>query len=102
MGTRLELQTLLSGFLPAGRQAWFQPSENTELTYPTVLYEHDYNAVVHGDNKPYSVTRRYQLTLIDRAADSAIKKQIEALPMCSMVRSFATEGLNHTIYDLYF
>ena len=102
MGTRLELQTLLSGFLPTGSKAWFQPAENTELVYPTILYEHDYNAVTYGNNKPYSVTRRYQITLIDRAADSAIKKKIEALPMCSMVRSFSTEGLNHTIYDLYF
>lgn len=102
MGTRLELHTLLSGFLPAGGKAWFQPAEHTELTYPTILYSHDYNAVVHGNNKPYSVTRRYQVTVIDRAADSPIKEKVQALPMCSMVRSFATEGLNHTIFDLYF
>lgn len=102
MGTRHELQTLLSGFLPTGNKAWFQPPENVELTYPTILYNHDANEVVHAGNKPYNVTRRYQVTVIDRAADSPIKDLVQALPMCSMVRSFSTEGLNHTIFDLYF
>ena len=102
MGTRLELQTLLTGFPPTGQEAWCQPPENVDLTYPTIIYDHDYNAVVHADNYPYTVTRRYQVTIIDRAADSPIKEKVQALPMCSMVRSFSTEGLNHTIFDLYF
>lgn len=102
MGTRLQLQTLLESFLPPGSKAWFQPPSTIELVYPTILYNHDYNAVVHSNNKPYSVTKRYQLTVIDEDPDSQIADKVQALPMCSMVRKYEADELNHTIFDLYF
>lgn len=102
MGTRLQLQTLLESFLPSDRKAWFQPPSTVELSYPTILYSHDYNAVVHSNNYPYKVTKRYQLTVIDENPDSLIVDKVQALPMCSMVRKFEADELNHTIFDLYF
>lgn len=102
MGTRLQLQTLLESLLPTGKRAWFQPPSNNELTYPTIIYEHDYNSVVHADNNTYKVTKRYQVTVIDKDPDSLIVDKVQALPMCSMVRRFNADNLNHTIFDLYF
>ena len=102
MGTRLQLQTLLKSFLPTNKNAWFQPPASVELTYPTIIYEHDYNTVVHANNNPYNVKKRYQVTVIDKDPDSLIVDRVQALPMCSMVRKFNANNLNHTIFDLYF
>lgn len=102
MGTRLQLQTLLESFLPSGNKAWFQPPSTVELVYPTIIYSHDYNAVIRSNNQTYKVTKRYQLTVIDKNPDSQIPDKVQALPMCSMVRKFNADGLNHTIFDLYF
>lgn len=102
MGTRLQLQTLLESLLPTGKRAWFQPPPNVELTYPTIIYEHDYNTVIHANNNPYNVKKRYQVTVIDEDPDSQLVDEVQALPMCSMVRKFNADELNHTIFDLYF
>lgn len=102
MGTRLQLQTLLASLLPTGKKAWYQPPASVELTYPTIVYDHDYTELVHANNSPYHKKRRYQVTVIDRNPDSPIVDSMEDLPLCRMVRKFNAEGLNHTIFDLYF
>jgi hypothetical protein len=101
MGTRLDLQTILSS-LQAGVSVYFQPPPNVTMTYPAIVYNRDYQAVEFADNVPYSRKVRWQITVIDSDPDSAIPDKVAELPLTRYVRHFTTEGLNHDIYDVYF
>jgi hypothetical protein len=101
MGTRLQLQTLLDSLVDDGR-AYYQPKPNVTIGYPAIVYSLDLTDTKFADNKPYSQTDRYQVTVIDRNPDTDIRRKVAALPMCTFRRSFATSDLNHYIFDLYF
>ena len=101
MGTRLELQTVLSG-LQAGVSVYFQPPPNVQMIYPAIVYNRDFQGTEYADNVLYHRTTRYQVTVIDADPDSSLPDLVAALPMTRYVRHFTTEGLNHDIYDVYF
>jgi len=101
MGTRLQLQTLLESFMDEGH-AYFQPKPNVTIEYPAIVYSLDLMDTKFADNKPYNLTDRYQVTVIDRDPDTDIRDKVKALPMCTFRRGFATSGLNHYIFDLYY
>lgn len=101
MGTRLQLQTLLDSLVDDGR-AYYQPKPNVTIAYPAIVYELDLTDTKFADNKPYSQTDRYQVTVIDQNPDTETRRKVAALPMCTFRRGFATSGLNHYIFDLYF
>lgn len=101
MGTRLQLQTLLDSLVDDGR-AYFQPKPNVTIEYPAIVYSLDLTDTKFADNKPYSQTDRYQVTVIDQNPDTETRRKVAALPMCTFRRGFATSGLNHYIFDLYF
>lgn len=100
MGTRLELQSLLEG-LDESAHVYFQPPENLIMTYPAIVYNRDYQGVQYADNTPYSRTLRYQVTVIDRDPDSLIPDKVAEMPLTRFVRHFATDSLNHDVYDVY-
>lgn len=101
MGKRLELQSLLEGIL-GSRNVYFQPPENIKIAYPCIIYKRDYAVTNFADNKPYNLTKRYSVTIIDKNPDSEIPDKIAALPMSTFVRHFTADNLNHDIYNLYF
>lgn len=101
MGTRLELQALLEDLLEADH-VYFQPPENVTMVYPAIVYNRDYQNVEYADSIPYARTLRYQVTVIDRDPDSLIPGKVAELPLCRYVRHFATDSLNHDVYDMYY
>jgi hypothetical protein len=101
MGTRLELQTFLEELLGSD-YVYFQPPTNIAMHYPAIVYNRDYQQVLHADNRPYSLRIRYQVTVIDRDPDSLIPDKIAMLPLTTYVRHFTADSLNHDIYDVYF
>jgi hypothetical protein len=106
MGRRLALQSLLEtlmGTEPEQKlKVYFQPKPKMTLTYPCILYERDSARSHHADNIPYSHTKRYQVTVIDKNPDSEIPDKIAALPLSRFIRAFAVDNLTHDIYSLYF
>lgn len=101
MASRVDLQGLLE-FLAGHDRVYFQPPPSQKLAYPAIVYERDGRVNQFADNAPYATKKRYQVTIIDRVADSSTPDKIAALPMSTFVRYFATEGLHHDIYSLYF
>ena len=99
MGQRLDLHAILLEITP---KVYFQPPPNTTMEYPCIVYQRDAASTKFADNAPYSYTQRYQVTLIDRNPDSVILSAIKDLPMCIYDRGFATAGLNHDVFVLYF
>ncbi len=109
MGRRQQLQTKLKSLMvsdvpgdPPRGKVYFQPETNITLVYPCIMYEQDNARNQFADNLPYSHTKRWQVTVIDEDADSDIPDKVEALTMCTFNRRFASAGLYHTIFSLYF
>lgn len=101
MGQRLALQSLLTEILGTSN-VYFQPPSNLQMQYPCIVYERDYAVTHFADDKPYRHTKRYQVTVIDANPDSTILDDVAALPMCTYVRGFKADNLNHDIYNLYY
>lgn len=101
MGSRTELQTLLKGILGTDN-VYFQPPPNVQMQYPCIVYRRDLTKVEFAEDKPYKMTKRYQVIVIDRDPDSPIPDKIAALPMCIFERFYTAENLNHDVYKLFF
>lgn len=101
MDKRLQLQELLESIL-GSRNVYFQPPTNVQMSYPCIVYKRDYMDTKFAGNKPYSQTKRYLVTVIDRDPDSLIPDKISSLPMCTFDRHYTADNLNHDSYSLYF
>lgn len=72
------------------------------MKYPAIVYNLDRMDAQHADNLPYTITKRYQVTIMDRDPDSFLPTQVANLPMCFFNRFFVADGLNHFVFSLYF
>lgn len=99
MGRRLDLHTILVAITP---HVYFQPPSGMQMEFPCIVYERDQADTKFADGRPYSYTQRYAVTLVDRDPDSNILDKIKVLPLCVFNRHFATSGLNHDVFTLYF
>ena len=101
MGLRTDLQVVLEQLLGSSN-VYFQPPSNIQLIYPCIIYERSYWNTTFADNKPYSLNKRYSLTVIDRDPDSTIVDKVINLPMCSFDRHYVSDNLKHDVFNLYF
>lgn len=101
MASRLELQALLVDLLGSSN-VYFQPPPSKQMQYPCIVYKRDYTWKTHSGNKPYTIVKRYSVTVIDKDPDSLIPDKIAQLSMSEFERFFAADGLNHDVYNVYF
>lgn len=101
MAPRLELQALLEGVLET-RNVYFQPPSNVQLQYPCIVYAQDSAKTEFAGNKPYSYTKRYQVTVISRNPDTTTPDKIAMLPLSNLSRIFTADNLHHYVFNLYF
>ena len=101
MAQRQKLQTLLETIL-ASDHVYFQPPTSVQMAYPCIVYQRDYANTTFADNAPYTHTKRYMVTVIDRDPDSTTVDKVAMLPRCLFSRHFVADGLNHDAYSLYF
>jgi len=82
-------------------EVYIQPP--TTLQYPCIMIERDQRSdYKFADNKKYLLKKGYTITIMDRAPDSPIPDQVEALPHCGFDRYFKTDGLHHFVFQLFF
>ena len=98
---RLELQGVLQEIL-GGPDVYFQPPPTLRMNYPCIVYGRDNAWVQFADNKPYSRTKRYKITVIDSDPDSDIPEKVAKLPLCTFSRHYTADHLNHDVFNLYF
>lgn len=100
---RLQLQQYLEAAsgLPEP-QVHFQPPTGTEMVYPAITYSRDRAETDFADNLPYRRTQRYTVTVIHKDPDNDIRSKIAALPYCAFDRWYASDGLNHDVFTLFF
>jgi len=98
---RLLLQADLEALLGSSN-VYFQPPNNLAMQYPCIVYKRDAADTKFADNAPYSYTKRYQVTVIDKNPDSLIPDKVAALPLCVFNRHFTAGSLNHDVFILYY
>jgi len=99
MDRRDRLQLILKGIVP---NVYFQPPDDVQMDYPAIVYERARADTKFANDKPYTVTKQYQLTLISTNPDDTAFNAIAALSSCVHERNFAANGLNHDVFNLYF
>lgn len=104
MARRLQLQTLLEALTENETlgKVYFQPPNNFKMQYPCIVYTRYQARSLYAGNKPYLFSQRYAVTVIDRDPDGKLTDLVAGLPLCSFERHFATDNLNHDVYNLYF
>jgi len=99
MAPRLQLHDLLIEMVD---DVYFQPPSNIKMQFPCILYVMDDSHSEFADNRPYLQAKRYQVTVVDRNPDSPLPDLVEDLPLCRFERRFATDELNHWVYNVFF
>ena len=100
MAPRQVLQDLLKTFGSAA--VYFQEPSADKMLYPCIIYGLDSVDATFADNKPYTQTNRYLVTVIDRNPDSLLPGKVSSLPMSAFSRRFVKDGLYHSSYNLFF
>ena len=99
---RLKLHEKLCEIL-GSRNVYFQPPASVKMQYPAIVYNLKDIDPKHANNLVDTRFFCYAITVIDRNPDSEIVDEISQLPMCSMDRpSYASDGLNHFVFTLYY
>ena len=101
MASRLELHEELCDLL-GSREAYFQPPATVTMHYPAIVYRKHSLDNIAADNIHYLQHRGYELTVIDKDPDSKVDEAVSKLPRCRFNRSYASDGLNHFVYILYY
>lgn len=99
MARRLELHAILVAITP---NVYFQPPPNDQMQYPCIRYERAKADTRHANGKPYTITQRYLVTVIDRDPDSDIPGKVAQLPTCEHDRFYTADNLNHDVFNLFF
>lgn len=99
MKARSDLHTLL---LEICENVYFQPPPSIKLAYPCIRYNRDYAFTDFANNNPYSYTKRYLVTVIDRDPDSELPALVKELPGCVFDRFYAADNLNHDVFRISF
>ncbi len=98
--TRIDLQRMLEEVL-GSRNVYFQPPESIKLKYPAIIYSRSAIESEHANNNKYMKHTKYQAIVVDQDPESEIIDKMLELPMCSYVRSYASENLNHDVFEIY-
>lgn len=106
MKTRQELHEVLTGIaaefeIPASH-VYYQPPATIKMRYPCIVYNRNRTKTRYANNAPYTLTRLYTVTVVDKDPDSEIPDRVALLPMCEHNRTFTVDNLYHYVYDLYF
>lgn len=94
-----DLHEILKALAP---HVYFLPPEGQKLEYPCIVYMVDDEAREYADNRPFRITDRYQITVMDRDPDSETRKKVRELPMCDFDRAFIADHLHHFVYNLHY
>ena len=98
---RIELHNKLVDILGSAN-VYFQPPASIKLKYPCIIYSLYNMDTEFGDNEPYTIEKRYEVTVITKDPDSNIPIKLAHMPKCIMNRAFTVDNLNHYVFLLYF
>lgn len=81
---------------------YFQPTSNTKLVYPCIVYNRSSNDNRYGNDGLYLRFKSYEATVISIDPDSEITDELErTFPYTSFTRQFITDNLRHDVLTIY-
>jgi hypothetical protein len=95
-------ETLVSDNPEDKIQTYFQPPDGTRMIYPCIVFERYQATSFFANNSPYLTKKRYLVTVMDKNPNSEIPNLVAKLPFSFFQRFFATSGLNHDVFNIYF
>ena len=101
MAPRSDLHTKLKDIIESDN-VYFQPPATIQMQYPCIVYERDTTDTRFAGNLPYTHTKQYTVTVIDRNPDSIFPDRVAQLPSCVHNRFFTADQLNHDVFKLFF
>lgn len=101
MGTRIDLGEYFARVVGLGKNVYFQPPSNIQMSYPAIVYHLATIDSEHANNRPYVWRRRYTVTLIDKNPESEYVDKILAIPTCAFDRFYVSDNLNHWVFVIY-
>jgi hypothetical protein len=81
---------------------YFQPGPTTTMEYPAIVYRRDPADTKYANNKPYRVTKHYEVTLIARSPDEDIWQGLAGFESATHDRFFVNDELNHDVFSIYY
>lgn len=99
MKDRMDLHNILVTLCD---HVYFQPPPTVVMQYPCIIYRRDFATTEFANNKPYSYTKRYSVTVVDQNPDSEITDKVKELPGCIFDRFYAADNLNHDVFKISF
>lgn len=97
---RLELSRIFREILGSSN-VYFQPTNNTKMSYPAIVYSRKQIENIHADNKVFIQHTGYTVTVIDPNPDSEYVYAVSKLPRCAHDRHYKSDNLNHDVFTLY-
>ena len=102
MGRRQNLHDELKELLGTNN-CYFQPPESIKLKYPCYVYKRSAPDRLRADNLLYRRVNKYELIYITfNPDDPLIETTEDHFSMCSLLRHYAADGLNHYYYEIYY
>lgn len=102
MASRKELQEQLCQILGT-RNVYFQPPESVKIQYPCFVYKLSSIDTKVADDKNYLAHNKYEVTFIDRKADTTIPMAVlETFNKCTNSRIFTSDNLYHYVFTLFY
>lgn len=99
--SQLKLQESLEEFM-GNDHVYFQPPESIKMVYPCIVYMLDDVDVRFADNKPYTMTDRYSVRIIDPNPDSKLRYEfLVKFPYASFGTHYTSKNLHHWTFNLY-
>lgn len=92
---RLKLDEILKEIC---KNVYYQPPSNINMKYPAIVYSRSDINNDFADNKVYTQSHSYTITVIDKNPDSEIVDAVSKLPGCRYNRPFRSDNLNHDVF----
>lgn len=101
MSTRVELHSKLEELF-GSKHIYYQPPESIKMEYPAIVYSKSDIETQFADNKAYSITKSYEVIVIDKKPDNPVIEKLLALPYCRFDRHYKSDNLNHDVLTIYY
>lgn len=101
MRDRLTLHELLCETL-GSRNVYFQPPASVHMQYPAIVYRLSNIRNQHANDDVYASSKQYEITVIDHDPDSGLPDKVNQLQSARFARAYASDNLNHWIFEIFY
>lgn len=102
MDRRPKVHQIFKSLFDKDPHVYHQGPGSAKMQYPCIVYKLTDIPIDSADNINYREYRRYEVTVIDKDPDSALREKVAKLPQCRFVRFFVNDSLNHYVFRLSF